>query len=273
LIDIVVKIGVAVAAVATFIGFIISGAGIVVLIAAGILAIVGVVNAISNIATSIQAIQAGKDHPAMSKIYADRNKLSDVLREENFGEKWNRVSSIGAAVLDTTEAVCEVVMIVESLKNWRSIVTSIKRSINGTLWSSPIGLLPKEQRTLSNAIWIGTRNITLKLYKGLPTLIKDGFKLSAFGEVLKAYKWYKHSADIISKAADFKKSINSIFITKQDYEKYKPNNITTSNSNLLRNAGNEKLKVPVFVFAQSKTVAPKFQYKYPYYNVAFAKST
>lgn len=98
--------------------FVFTGGGLFAIIAyfAGIVgAIIGVLNASANLATSIQAYESALGgHPGQAKIYAEMDKLSDVLRDTNFHDKEkNRASNAFAAGLDLTEAVCDIVGIVE----------------------------------------------------------------------------------------------------------------------------------------------------------------
>ena len=135
--DVVVKIGLAVAAVVTAVAAVaaVAAGGIfaaVVAAAACIAAAIAVVNAIANTVTSVQAIAAGKDDPAMAKIYGKRDSLSSVLRETNFrdwdpvftlpgGETYklnihhmiNRKSTAGAAFLDFADAAASLILVVD----------------------------------------------------------------------------------------------------------------------------------------------------------------
>ncbi|WFR59090.1 hypothetical protein QA584_08390 [Anaerocolumna sp. AGMB13025] len=84
-------------------------------IGAGIAAI----NGITNVATSFRAADAAIDgNPAWAVIYGKQDKLSDVLRQTNFGSGgWNALSNLGAGALDTTETICDVVGFAEIGKN------------------------------------------------------------------------------------------------------------------------------------------------------------
>ena len=84
-------------------------------IGAGIAAI----NGITNVATSFRAADAAIDgDPAWAVIYGKQDKLSDVLRQTNFGSGgWNALSNLGAGALDTTETICDVVGFAEIGKN------------------------------------------------------------------------------------------------------------------------------------------------------------
>jgi hypothetical protein len=76
-------------------------------IGAGIAAI----NAITDVATSVRAVDAAVEgDPAWARIYGKQDKLSDVLRQTNFGSGfWNDISGTGAKALDITETFCDIV--------------------------------------------------------------------------------------------------------------------------------------------------------------------
>lgn len=90
-------------------------------------AAIGVLNAANNLVTSFMALHAKKNEdPAWAKIYSNRDKLSDTLRQVNFGNKFlNRLTNIGANTLDTVELFCDVVSIVDGIA---SIYKSTKNS-------------------------------------------------------------------------------------------------------------------------------------------------
>ncbi len=73
------------------------------------------VNTVTNVATSFHAADAGVDgNPAWAVIYGKQDKLSDVLRQTNFGdETLNMLSNLGAGALDVTETFCDIVGIAE----------------------------------------------------------------------------------------------------------------------------------------------------------------
>ena len=113
-------VGAVLAVVALVVAFTFTGGTILAVIAgiAGIIgAIIGLVNAVTNVVTSFQAYGAATGgHPGQAKIYAGQDKLSDVLRDTNFHDKdWNRGSNIAATGLDVTEAVCDIIGIVNGI--------------------------------------------------------------------------------------------------------------------------------------------------------------
>jgi len=71
---------------------------------------IALINAVTNVATSFRAADAGVDgNPAWAVIYGKQDKLSDVLRQTNFGSGMlNGLSNLGAGVLDTTETFCDI---------------------------------------------------------------------------------------------------------------------------------------------------------------------
>ena len=83
------------------------------LIGAGI----GVINAATNIVTSVQALNSRVNgDPAWASIYDNQDKLSDVIRGTNFGNgtinKWSNRIATG---LDITEVACNTIFIFGSL--------------------------------------------------------------------------------------------------------------------------------------------------------------
>lgn len=78
-------------------------------------AAIGAINALTNLITSGMAWnEAHNGDPAWARIYAQRNKLSDVLREHNFkSEILNKLSYAGAFAIDGIELFCDVVGIVD----------------------------------------------------------------------------------------------------------------------------------------------------------------
>ncbi len=76
---------------------------------------IALVNAVTNVATSYRAADAGVDgNPAWAVIYGKQDKLSDVLRQTNFGDgTLNMLSNLGAGALDITETFCDIVGIAE----------------------------------------------------------------------------------------------------------------------------------------------------------------
>jgi hypothetical protein len=72
---------------------------------------IGAINAVTNVATSFRAVDAATDgNPAWAVIYGKQDKLSDVLRQTNYGSGvLNDLSGFGAGALDTTETFCDMV--------------------------------------------------------------------------------------------------------------------------------------------------------------------
>jgi hypothetical protein len=113
LVDIVVKIGAAVAAVVLLIATIASGGALIIIIGLAILAVIAIVNAGTNIYTSTKAMQ--ENNPAMSKIYSQQNSLKQYLRETNFHDKSkNRWSEYGASMITGLEVIANILIITGS---------------------------------------------------------------------------------------------------------------------------------------------------------------
>ena len=86
-------------------------------IGAGITAI----NAFYNVYSSYKSMQSAKSgDPAWAKIYGDENKVTDWLRRENFNNGLlNRLSYGAASVIDGVELFCDVVNIVNLVKEFK----------------------------------------------------------------------------------------------------------------------------------------------------------
>ena len=126
IVSFVLAIGGAIAAVLLFIAsFPVSG---FVAICAMIGAAITAVNAVVNIFTSYSAMKAARnDDPAWAKIYGKQDKLSDVLRQTNFGNgTLNRLSYIGATVIDGVELFCDIVNIIHSVGQIKSKLSFIQ---------------------------------------------------------------------------------------------------------------------------------------------------
>ncbi|MGN6714061.1 hypothetical protein [Anaerocolumna jejuensis] len=69
---------------------------------------IAALNSCVNVKTSYQAANAAMDgNPAWAEIYGNRDTLSDVLRQKNYGNGiMNDLSNFTAGALDVTEAVC-----------------------------------------------------------------------------------------------------------------------------------------------------------------------
>jgi hypothetical protein len=122
---------------------IVAAVAVLATLGAGFFAICGIigasialVNAVTNVATSFRAADAATDgNPAWAVIYGKQDKLSDVLRQTNFGDGTlkNR-SNLGAGALDVTETFCDIVGIAEMVgiaKLFKG--DAFKKLKNGTL--------------------------------------------------------------------------------------------------------------------------------------------
>lgn len=160
-------IGTVLAVVAVVVAFTFTGGillDVIVGVAGIISAVIGYINSVTNMVTSIQAYQAATGgHPGQAKIYAGQDKLSDVLRDTNYHNKeWNRGTNITATSLDVTEAVCGVISIVNGInQTWKDLKGfSIKktfraicqpRNADGTF------------ATGKPSLWNGLKSITSKI--------------------------------------------------------------------------------------------------------------
>lgn len=122
LVSLVLAIGGAVAAVLLFVASLPASGFFAICAAIG--AAITAVNALVNVGTSILAVTA--DDPAWAKIYGDRNKLSDVLREHNFENGFiNRLTYGAATTLDGAELFCDFVNIVNLPKFAKELSTKM----------------------------------------------------------------------------------------------------------------------------------------------------
>lgn len=132
-------------------------------IAGVIAAIIGLVNAVTNIVTSLQAYNAAiGGHPGRAKIYADQDKLSDVLRQANFhNREWNRGSNAWATGLDITESVCAIITLVSGAVKTAKAFRKINISKTFQAICQPrneLGQFVQGKPTL----WNGIKSIALK---------------------------------------------------------------------------------------------------------------
>ena len=69
------------------------------------------INSLTNVATSLRAVEAAIDgNPAWALVYGKQDKLSDVLRQTNFGNgTFNTITNLSANAIDVTEIFCDVV--------------------------------------------------------------------------------------------------------------------------------------------------------------------
>lgn len=126
-------------------------------------ALIGLVNAATNVVTSIQAYnEAIGGHPGRAKIYARQDKLSDVLSQTNFHDKrMNRSSNAWAMGLDITEAICDVVSIASgAVKTFKAISkVNISRTIRSMCQPrNELGQFIQGKPTL----WNGIKSVAMK---------------------------------------------------------------------------------------------------------------
>jgi len=136
-------------------------------------ATIALVNSVTNVATSFRAADVALDgNPAMAVIYGKQDKLSDVLRQTNFGDgTLNALSNIGAGALDVTETFCDIVGIAEMAgiaKMFKG--DAFKKLKNGTLSFSD----------LKNSAKNGIVDLKTNIKNGYADL-KNGSKLDDIG--------------------------------------------------------------------------------------------
>jgi hypothetical protein len=261
LVDIFVKIGEAVAAVGLVVLLVVSGAGILAVIGGAILAVIAAVNAAVNFVTSIQAIQAGKDDPVMSKIYAERDTLKQVLREENFHNKFlNRLSNAGASLITGLEVVGTVFSLAGGIKDIFKNWTHIKQSFHWTLQNKNFAAWKLSLKDGPLTLWNGLKTVGVKLGQNIPQIARGGFKISAVVGVLKKWQWAWHSAELFKNLNGAKELIPDVI---NDFTFYQKNNSFYTTSDQL-----EKLRTIVVIPPTMNLILPKFEY--PYLNVAGA---
>lgn len=199
-VDIAIKIAGAVLAVITAVSAVLALAAAIVAgtvtlglvifaVAASITALITTVNALTNTFTSVQSIIASRNGaPAMAKIYADRDTLAQVLREENFHNRTlNRASNIAAIGIEITEAVAGIVLLVQSIGK-----------IAGTFLSkNGVGFAFKElargadgkltTKVTLKSIWQGTKAMILN--KKLTASTAKGLRTTLFNNIWESIRY------------------------------------------------------------------------------------
>ncbi len=195
--DMVLKIGLAVAAVITAVtaimalvaATVLTAGAVVFAVAACVAAVIAVVNAAANAVTSVKAIQASKaGDPAMAKIYGKRDTLAQILREENFNNRLlNRLSNVAATVIEVTEAVAGVVLIVQS----------IGKAAGSILNKNGVGFAFKElargsdgkltTKVTLKSIWRGTKALVLN--QKLTTSTSAGLRTTLMTNISQSAKY------------------------------------------------------------------------------------
>jgi hypothetical protein len=131
---------------------------------AGIIgAMIGLVNAVTNIVTSFQAYnEAQGGHPGRAKIYAEQDKLSDVLRQTNFHDKdWNRGSNAWATGIEITDAVCSVIAVVSGAVKTVQAIRKINIAKTFQAICQPRNALGQFTQG-KPSLWNGIKSIALK---------------------------------------------------------------------------------------------------------------
>lgn len=130
-IGVVLAVAGAVAAVVLAVVAIVTAAGFFAICAA-IAAVITAVNAIYNVYSSAKSLKSKlKGDPGWAKIYGDQDTVQDALRQTNFGNGiLNKISFVGAGVIDTVKTFCDVMVIINSVKNVCNTVKEIKAYAN-----------------------------------------------------------------------------------------------------------------------------------------------
>lgn len=104
----------------------------IVAVCAAIAAVITAANAIYNVYSSSKSLEAKKNgDPAWAQIYGEQDTWQDYFRQTNFGNgALNKLSYIGASAIDLVKTVCDVVVIVNSIKNVCNTVKEIKAYAN-----------------------------------------------------------------------------------------------------------------------------------------------
>lgn len=157
-------------------------------------ATIGLINSSANIASSILALCTARNgDPAWARICGDMNKFSDVLRSTNFNNGFlNRLSNIGATLLDNVELFCDIIGIVEAgtkivkafkdgtfkrlferFKNFRTFFKEVKwrGTLEWDIYGKPIG--PKMEMVLKENGTVATRYTFDSIKRGLKWLFTN----------------------------------------------------------------------------------------------------
>jgi hypothetical protein len=195
--DIVIKIGAAVAAVLTAVAAVvalatatvITGGAILFAVAACVTAVIAAVNAVTNIVTSVQAITASQGgDPAMAKIYGERDTLAQVLREHNFhNRELNRASYTAASAIEITDTIAGVI----------TLVHSIGKIAGSFLSKNGVGFAFKElargsdgkpiKKVTLKSIWKGTKALVLN--QKLTTSTSTGLRTTLFTNIKQSFNY------------------------------------------------------------------------------------
>ena len=91
-------------------------------VCAVIAAAITMINSVVNVVTSIWSLRKAKTgDPAWAKIYGDMDTFQDYLRLKKFNSRFsNKLSYIGADVIDAVKLFCDVVNIIHAVSEIRS---------------------------------------------------------------------------------------------------------------------------------------------------------
>jgi len=195
--DMLLKIGLAVAAVITAVtavtallaATVITAGAVIYAVAACVAAVIATANAVANAGYSVKAIQESyAGNPAMAQIYGKRDTLAQHLRETNFKDKFlNRLSNFGAAAIEFTEALAGVVLIIHS----------IGKTINSILSKNGVSFAFKElargkdgkltKKVTLKSIWRGTKALILN--EKLTTSTSAGLRTTLLTNISQSAKY------------------------------------------------------------------------------------
>ncbi len=174
---------------------------------AAISAVIGAVNAIVNVGTSVASLRAKRNgDPAWASIYGETDSAADLLRLTRTDNKGiNLLTNIGASTLDFVEIVTSVVAVGGSLKelgkfsNFSSYFKEAKLDKHGVQICDEKGA--KKMKVTFQSLWKG-----IKAYKadavmeegkeGIRTIFKKNLK-SDFTNIMKR-KFSKENGTLIN---------------------------------------------------------------------------
>lgn len=147
-----------------------TGGSVLVFIAGVISAVIGVIDAITNLATSFQALEYAADGRAgRAKISSEIDTAADYLRATNFrnfswvGDNyraWNRGSNVAAITIEVTDAVCSLISLGSSLKEGYDKIK--KYNLKQAFWATCANRNERGQITGKGNLWNGVKAIAAK---------------------------------------------------------------------------------------------------------------
>lgn len=160
-------------------------------------AVIGLVNAGANIASSIMSLVAARNgDPAWARIYGNMNKFSDVLRSTNFNNRFlNKLSNGLAFALDTTELFCDIVGFVDAGLKLRKVLKdgSLKKMFDRLKNFKTFFKEAKWQETLDWNIYGKPCGVKMEM-----VLNKDGTVATRYSiaSIKRGFKWLLSNAEV-----------------------------------------------------------------------------